>query len=167
MRRGIAHQVALGGILGALAVVIMCLIGLIPLATFICPMFCILICAIVYRNCGKRIGWAWYGAVALMSLFFAPDKESALIFLFLGYYPMLKVVFDKNRLIIGSMFKIIYFNCVILLLYLLVLEVLGLSELLREYREAGFLLGIATVMLGNIAFFLLDFVLKRLLYVKT
>ena len=86
MRRGFAHQVALGGILAALAMVVMCLIGLIPVATFICPMLCILICAVVYRNCGKRISWAWYGAVTIMSLFFAPDKEAALLYLSLGYY---------------------------------------------------------------------------------
>ena len=164
MRRGIAHQIALGGILASLAMVIMCFIGLIPVATFICPMFCILICGIVYRNCGKRIGWAWYGAVAFMSAFFAPDKEGALIFLFLGYYPMLKRSFDRCKFKLGFFYKVIYFNCVILLLYLLVLKILGLSELLTEYQQAGFLLGVATVLLGNFAFFLLDFILNRILY---
>lgn len=166
MKQSIAHQVALGGILAALAMVIMCLVGLIPVATFICPMFCVLICAIVYRNCGKRIGYAWYGTVSFMSLFLAPDKEAALLFLFLGYYPMLKVCFDKSKLKLGFLYKLIFFNCVILFLYLLVLKILGLTELLEEYWHAGLLLGFVTVILGNIAFLLMDFVLKRILYTK-
>ena len=76
-------------------------------------------------------------------------------------------VFDKNKAKLGLLFKIIYFNTVLLLLYLLFLKLLGLAELLDEYRQAGFLMGIATVLLGNIAFFLLDFVLKRVLYTKS
>ena len=117
-----------------------------------------MICAIVYRNCGNRIAWAWYGAVALMSIFFAPDKESALIFLFLGFYPILKTKFDVGKKMISFLLKISYFNCVIVLMYLLLLRIMGLSELLSEYQKAGFM--------GNIAFFMLDFVLSRILYSK-
>ena len=40
-RRSPAFAVALGGMLAALAVVIMCLGGLIPVATFVCPMLCL------------------------------------------------------------------------------------------------------------------------------
>ena len=166
MRKSIAHYVALGGVLAAVAMVIMCFVGLIPVATFISPMICIMICAIVYRNCGNRIAWAWYGAVSLMSIFFAPDKESALIFLFLGFYPILKTKFDVGKKMISFLLKISYFNCVIVLIYLLLLRIMGLSELLSEYQKAGFIMGTASVFLGNIAFFMLDFVLSRILYSK-
>ena len=42
----------------------------------------------VLKTCGVRIAWAWYGAVAILSLLLAPDKEAAAVFAFLGYYPI-------------------------------------------------------------------------------
>lgn len=163
MRKGIAHHIALGGILASVAILIMCLVGLIPVATFICPMLCILICAIVFRNCGSRIGWAWYGATALMCIFFAPDKEGVLIFLFLGYYPMLKVRIDRCGSGMALLYKALYFNCTISFLYFLFIRIIGLSDVLTEYRKFGVILGAITMLLGNIAFFLLDYILNRIL----
>ena len=40
MRNTNAKAMALGGVLGALALVIMCMGGLIPFATYVCPMLC-------------------------------------------------------------------------------------------------------------------------------
>ena len=80
-----AYSAALGGVMAALAVVIMCLGTLIPVATFICPMVCILLAQLVLKTCGARYGWAWYGAVAVLSLLLAPDKEAAAVFAALGY----------------------------------------------------------------------------------
>ena len=80
MRRGYAQIIALGGILAAVALVIMCLGGLIPLATFVCPMLCTITGYIVFRFCGRRIAWAWYGVVAFLSVLLAPDKESAAVY---------------------------------------------------------------------------------------
>ena len=61
--RNSAHKIALGGVLAALAVVIMTMGGLIPIATYVCPMACCLILFIVFQLCGSRVAWAWYAAV--------------------------------------------------------------------------------------------------------
>ena len=63
-----ASVIAFGGVLAALAVVIMSMGTLIPVATYVCPMLCCLLLSMVNRTCGKRLGWAWYGAVTLLSL---------------------------------------------------------------------------------------------------
>ena len=89
-KRTPAGQIALGGILAALAVVLMNMGTLIPVATYVCPMLCMLLLQLVLKICGSRIAWAWYGAVAILSLLMAPDKEAAVVFLALGYYPILK-----------------------------------------------------------------------------
>ena len=47
MRSTSARSIALGGILGAVAIVIMCLGGLIPVATFVCPILCMLLLVVV------------------------------------------------------------------------------------------------------------------------
>ena len=50
-----AYSVALGGLLGALAVVIMGLGTLVPIATYVCPMACIVLTQVVLKICGRRI----------------------------------------------------------------------------------------------------------------
>lgn len=97
-KRTPAGVVALGGVLAALAVVIMSMGTLIPVATYVCPMLCAILLQVVLKTCGSRIAWAWYGAVAVLSLLLAPDKEAAAVFAFIGYYPILKPQLDRSKL---------------------------------------------------------------------
>lgn len=145
--------------MAALAIVIMCLGGLIPFATFVCPMLCCMITKLVLSMCGKRIAWAWYGAVAILSVLMAPDKEAAAVFVFLGYYPIVKPWMDKQRL--SWLWKGLLFNCAILLMYWLLIHILGLSEIANDYEEAGIVMSIVMLLLGNVTFFMLDLVLGR------
>lgn len=144
----------MGGVMAALAVVIMCLGGLIPAATFVCPMLAMLILAIVKKRGGSRIAWAWYGAVAILSALLGPDKEAAAVFVFLGYYPILKPKMDQLRL--RWLFKGLFFNGVILAMYWLLLNVFGMAELVEEFGEMGTLMTVVTLLLGNATFFMLD-----------
>lgn len=145
--------------MAALAVVIMCLGGLIPLATFICPLICMLILQFVAKLCGQRIGWAWYGAVALLSLLMGPDKEGAALFLFLGFYPLVKPRLD--RLPLRWLWKAILFNGDILLMYTLLIHLFGMADLGDEFQQMGTVLLIITLVLGNVTFFLLDKILGK------
>lgn len=159
MRSNIAKVTALGGMMAALAVVLMSLGGMIPLSTFICPMLCIIMLQYILETCGSRIGWAWYGAVAFLSLMFGPDKEAVAVFIFLGYYPMLKQKLDKMHL--DRLLKAIYFNTSILLMYWLLMNLMGMTEIIQEFAELGTFMTVFTLILGNITFFMLDLVLGR------
>ncbi len=154
-----AKQMALGGMMAALAVVIMCLGGLIPLATFVCPMLCMLMLRLVARLCGSRIGWAWYGAVAILSLLMGPDKEAAAVFVFLGYYPLVKPQLEKLPL--PWLWKGLLFNAAVFLMYNVLLHLFGMAELAAEFKEMGTVLLVITLILGNVTFFLLDRILSR------
>lgn len=153
------RAMALGGMMAALAVVIMCLGGLIPFATFVCPMICMLILQLVAKLCGRRIGWAWYGAVALLSLLMGPDKEGAAMFVFLGFYPMIKPKIDK--LPFRWLWKGLFFNAVILVMYTFLIHMFGMADLAAEFQEMGAILLAVTLILGNVTFFLLDKILGR------
>ena len=145
---------ALGGILAALAVVIMSMGTLIPVATYVCPMLCALLLQAVLKICGKRTAWAWYGAVSVLSLLMAPDKEAAAVFCALGYYPILKPKLDQCK---GSWFwKGLLFNGVTLMLYWLLMHLLGFDQITAEFAEMGAVLTVVTLLLGNVTFFLLD-----------
>ena len=159
-RRNSSFAPALGGVLAALAVVIMCMGTLIPMATFACPMLCICLLAVYFKKCGRRMAWIWYCAVAILSLLMAPDKEAAVLFAFLGYYPILKHRLD--RLALRWLWKALLFNASICIMYFLLLHVLGMAELAAEFSEAGgIVLGI-TLLLGNVTFLLYDRLIPKM-----
>lgn len=155
-----AVNIALGGVLAALAVTLTCLGGLIPVSTFVCPMLSMLILAIVRKRCGNRIAWAWYGSVAILSVLLSPDKEAAAVFAFLGYYPVLKPKLDN--LPFRWLWKAVLFNVAILLMYWLLMHVFGMTQILQEFTEMGQVMTLVTLLMGNVTFFLLD----RLLSVR-
>ena len=145
---------ALGGMLAALAVVMMSLGTVIPVATYVCPMLCALLLQGVLKTCGSRVAWTWYGAVALLSVLLAPDKEAAGVFVFLGYYPIVKPALDRKK---GKwLWKGLLFNGSVCLLYFLLLRLLGLKQLTQEWSDMSVGMLAVLLILGNVTFFLLD-----------
>lgn len=162
--RNQSRVVAFGGMMAALALVIMNLGGLIPVATFVCPALCMMILALVTKMCGNRIGWAWYGAVTILSVLMAPDKEAAAVFAFVGYYPVVKPKLD--RLKFSLILKVLLFNTAILLMYVLLINLFGMTQIAADYQELGALMTVIMLVLGNLTFFLLDKVLTRFSRIK-
>ena len=153
-RKSPASVMALGGVLAAMAVVIMSLGGLIPVATYVSPMLCAILLQMVLLSCGVRIAWAWYGAVALLSVLLSPDKEAAAVFVFLGYYPIVKPRLDRMKP--SWLWKGLLFNGSIAVMYFLLLKLFGMAELGAEFREFGLVLLLVLLIMGNVTFFLLD-----------
>lgn len=148
----------MGGVLAALGIVIMLLGGTIPIATYVCPMLCMILCHIVLHLCGKRFAWAWYGAVSFLSCILSPDKEAAAVFVFLGFYPIIKLFFDNLQL--GFLFKLLYFNLSTGVLYFLMIYLLGMEQLMAEFTEFGLTGLVIIVILGGVVFILADVVLS-------
>ena len=96
------HQKSWGmaycGIVTALCVALMLLGAVIPIAMFIAPAVAGFLVATVCVECGMQLALTAYAAVSLLALLFVPDKEVALIFVFLlGYYPLAKPKFERIR----------------------------------------------------------------------
>lgn len=161
MRKNMASQIALCGLLGALAVVIMLLGGIIPVATFCCPVLAAVLILPVIRECGKRLAWVWYAVVAILSCLMGPDKEAAAIYLFLGYYPIIKLRIDGWKQPFRFVSKLVLFNASIAVMYALLLFVLRMDALRQELFGMGKLLLIVALLLGNVTFFLFDRLLPR------
>ena len=157
--RSKAYPVALGGMLAAAAVVLMCIGTIIPVATYAAPVLCMMVCQMVVKICGSRIAWAWYGVVTILSLLLAPDKEAAAVFLVLGYYPIVKPKLDSMK---GKWFwKGLLFNGSILLLYWVLLNLIGVAALVQEFSGMGIAMTAVLLILGNVTFFLVDLILNR------
>ena len=142
---------ALGGMLTAVSVVIMCLGSVIPINTYVCPVLCILVTRPVLDRCGRRIGWCYYLATAILSLLLAPDREAALVYAFLGYYPMIRPVFEKLGLVKGIA-KLVFFTLAGAAAYGVLLVVMGVGAAMNE----GWLLTAVTVILWDVLFLLVD-----------
>jgi len=142
---------AFGGMMTAVALVIMNLGSLIPLNTYICPVLCILITPMVVKQCGKRIGWCYYGAVSFLALIMAPDREAALVYVLLGYYPMVKPWLDRQTLSI--LWKLALFTGAGWVVYALTVYVLGISP------EEGGLLAAITLAVWDLLFVMVDLLL--------
>ena len=157
--------IALGGMLGAVAMVIMCLGGLIPVSTYICPVMCMLILQMVLNLCGRKIAWAWYIMVSFLSLLLGPDKEAAALLVLLGYYPIIKPKMDGLPLKI--LWKLALFNAVTVFMYTAVVALLGLEAIIVEHTVLGYVSFALMILLGNATFFLLDKLLTRFTTNKT
>ena len=154
MRSNRAKQIAIGGVLAAVAVVIMCLGGLIPIATYVCPMLCTMTQFLVLRFCDKKISWAWFAVVAFLSLLFGPDKEAVLVFVAIGYYPLIKQKIEMLKL--PGLVKILYFSGSVLTCYGVMIYLFGMQQIVAENEQLG-LVGLAfLLLLGNVAFLMLD-----------
>ena len=152
--RNQSKNMAMGGVFAALAVVIMNLGGLIPVATYTTPVLCMVLLKVVLLYCGRRIAWGWYGAVALLSMLMSPDKEAAALFLCLGYYPILKPWIERRR---GKwIWKLLVFNVPMVALYSILIRVLGVAEVTGESGELGRLLLPVLLLMGNVTFLALD-----------
>lgn len=154
-----ASHIALGGVFAALAVAVMALGTIIPIGTFCCPAIAALLLIPVLDLCGSVLALAWYAAVAVLSLLLAPDREAAMIFLFLGYYPVLQPLLQRIRLLpLRVLAKLTVFNAAALVLYGLLAAVLGIPGVEGATRT----LLLVTLALGNVTFVLFDLALTRL-----
>lgn len=154
MRSSSSKSIALGGILAAVAVIIMSLGGLIPVATYVCPMLCTMTQFLVLRFCGKKISWAWFAVVVILSLLFSPDKEAVLVFLATGYYPLIKHPIEHT--VMPLLLKLVFFNSSIFLIYSAMIFLMGMQEIVSENMELGFIGLAVLLLLGNVTFLLLD-----------
>lgn len=147
---------ALGGMMTALSVVIMSLGSLIPVNTYLCPVLCILVNRTVLERCGKRIGWCYYLSVMVLSLLLAPDREAALVYAFLGYYPMIRPWFQRLGPLALAV-KLVFFTLAGAVSYAVLLLVMGAGAAMAD----GWLLTAVTVLLWDVLFLLVDRLLGR------
>lgn len=153
-----SRQMALCGVLCALAAALLTLGGVIPIATFCAPVLAMAALLPVLEEAGPRAaGTAWI-AVSLLALALDPDREAALVYLCFGWYPILrpKLAQLPSRLLRAAA-RIAVCTAVCLLLYGVVLRILGLPE---DPAAGG--MGILLLVLANATFLILDRALERL-----
>ena len=146
-----SRQMALGGMMTAVAVVIMNLGSVIPVNTYVCPVLCILLGRVVLERCGRKLAWCHYLAVTVLSLLLAPDREAALVYAFLGYYPLIRTWFGRLG-VLAMPAKLAFFTGMGAASYWVLLSVMGAGEAMEE----GWVMTAVTVILWDGLFLLVD-----------
>ena len=160
--RARSRQMALCGVLTALAVLVLLLGSLIPMATFCAPMLAMAVLLPVLCECGGRIAGAAYGAASLLGLLLAADRELALVYLCFGWYPLLRPRLARLRpALLRLPAKLVICNGAIAVLYGLLAK-LFLGEAAGELAGTAPLLAAALLLSANVTFLLLDFLLARM-----
>lgn len=162
MRRRNTRRMALCGVLAALAAAAMFLGGVLPFASIACPVLASLVLIPVYAECGIKWGWTWFLAVAALSAFTAPEKESAVLFAFFGYYPMVKKFFGRLPRSLKYAAKLLYVNAVAFAAYWLMLYVFRLDAVVSDFEGIGRWMLLAMLVSANVSFFVYDALIDRL-----
>lgn len=156
-------MLALCGVLAGLGAALMLLGGLLGSATYCAPLLASLVLIPVQEECGGKAAWGVFAATALLSLLLCADKEAALIFLVLGYYPVIKFRLDAVRPgIFSRLCKLALFNAAIAAVYALLLLALTSEALFAELSAMNGGLLAALLLGGNAVFWLYDVLLARL-----
>ena len=164
-----ASSVAFGGIVSALAVLLMFFTGVFPFATYALPALAGLLLVVIVIDHGMKWAWSVYAAISLLAILITPDREAATMFvLFFGYYPILKAVLEQIKIrAIEHIVKFAIFNVAMVVSYLLIIYVLGIPDILEEFGELGKYGVWIMLALGNVVFILYDITISRLVAIYT
>jgi len=157
-----SRKIALCGLMTALGVVFL-MAGIIPLSTYCSPILAALALLPVLYEYGSRDALRVYVATGLLALLLAAELEVSLLYVFLGYYPVLRPVLNALP---GKIFpllcKLAVFNAAVLTAYGLLIFLFRLGHVVVELQEASGAMLALLLLLGNVTFLIYDVALGRL-----
>lgn len=161
--RATSSEIALGGIFSGLCLVAMLLTAVLPFSSYAMACLCGMFLIPVKEENGNQVAWFTYATVSFLSLIIAPDKLAALTFVaFFGYYPIIQSRFDAiRRPVLRWAIKLIFFNLILLLGYVVAYHLFGLTEVMEEMRTAFWIGLLINGVMPNIVFVTFDVALKQ------
>ena len=156
-----SRKIALSGVFGSLAAVLMLMGGILPLATYVAPALAGILIVPVAIEFGIKTGYVLYAAIGLLSLFVVPDKEMSLIFVFfLGFYPLLKASIERMRSRAAQWaVKLAVFNaCIVGILFLF-----PIGAVVEEFESMGIPFTGLLLLMGNVTFVIYDVAVARII----
>lgn len=154
-----SRKAALCGMMTALSVVILTWGSLIPFSTFACPMLAILCLIPAVCEYGTGTALVMYTAAAVLGLLLSPDKETALLYSFLGWYPGVQSKVNSLPRFLSAAVKCVLFSAAMAVMYSLILYLFRLEAVAAEFSEYSTATVVGMLLLGNVTFLLYDRVL--------
>ncbi len=154
-----SSQVALGGVMAALALVLIYLASVIPTAQIgvaavagLCPL-------VVVVAGSFPAGFLSYAASGILALLLVPSKSCAVMYaILLGLYPVLKGLIERlHNIVLELLIKLVYFNIVMTVMWFVFAAMIlpMLPELLN--------VAVWFYIVGNIVFLIYDYGVSKLI----
>ena len=159
------RQVAFGGLICALSLVIMLISTIIPFAEFTCPAVAGIFLTTLVIDFNKKTALIAYGAISILSLIIVGNKEAVVLFIgFLGYYPIIKSFFEqqKNRTF-EWILKILLFNISIIISFFVLTYLLHIPVFINDMGIPDNLAIIVLLVISNITFIIYDKALSSII----
>ena len=139
MKNRLSFKVSLGGIVTAVCLLLMFMTGIMPLLSYTLPAVAGVLMVVVVIEINRKWAIVNYISVGLLSLLITPDKEAVILFIFfLGYYPILKSFVEKIKsIVLEWIVKIVIFNIAIISAYYIIINVVGITDLIDEFTALG------------------------------
>ena len=151
------RRVAVSGMMVALATAILLMGGVIPAATFVGPALAGTLLIPVLIEGGRRMALGAWLAISALSLMLCADKEAALLFEFLGWYPPMKWTLEAKlpgwR---GLLVKLLLWNACAGALAAMIFFVFRMDQVIAEYREMSRIMLAVFILLANVTLLLYD-----------
>ena len=157
------RSLAMASLSAALATVFLAFGSAAPMATYAAPILALLALIPAAAECPTSMTLTAYAAASLLSLALAADKEAALVFLFLGYYPALRPRLETLRpKLLRTTVKLLIGLGSMVLLYSLLIFLFHLQAIREELLGDGCGIFLATVLLFAAVWLMTDVLLGRL-----
>ncbi len=161
--RSKSWTIALCALLCALGAALMTAGGLIPVATYCTPLLAGLLLLPVPCEFSRREAWMVWAVTSALTLMLSPDREAGAMYLFLGWYPIVKPAFDRIRPpALSVLAKLLLFAAAFAAMYAVLLFVLQLAPVIEEMQTLGLAMELALDAMLIVVMLLYDFLLARL-----
>ena len=162
MRRR-SYALAFCSLMAALGAALMMSGGLVPIMTYCSPLIAGVLLIPVLREYGAGRAWMVWAVTAALSLMLSADKEAAFFYLFLGYYPILKPLFDRIRPRAAAVLaKLLFFAAALAAMYALVCLVLRIDVGTEELMVWGEIALILFFVMLTAVMLIYDYALRNL-----
>lgn len=152
-----SKKIAVCAILSALSVLLLFVGAVVDVLSATMAAVAALLVAVVMIEIGDPYPWLVWAVTSALSLILLPNKLPAILyFMFGGIYPILKERFERLHPVISWILKFSAFNTSLLLVIAVTKNIFYLND-----SEIDFT--IPVIVLGNIAFFLCDIALSKIL----
>lgn len=156
-----SRRMAFCGILTALSVVILSAGSIIPAAAVASPMLAMLCLVPIHSEYGPKTTLLVYAAVSVLAVLLCTDKELALFYVFLGWYPALRPLLLHLPRVLQILLKCTLFTVMIAAMYALMIYLFQMQAIIEEFAGYSNMMLALLAIMGNATFLLQDVVLGQ------
>jgi thiamine transporter ThiT len=154
----VSYIVSLCGIMCGLSLAVMFFLSMIPSFEYISPAAAGIFMWVIRERLGVKYGLVSYIAVGILCMFFTPNYEASMMFVFLlGYYPIVRQYIMKlkhSAVRWAAKLALYVVSCVSC--YLLLIYLFGMKQLLEDMGEFGEYGSLIILGFGAAAFVMYD-----------